>query len=58
VSQYLLLVAIVVGVNLLPAFGPPTWSVFVIYGLSSQMPLPPLVLNSATAASPGRFILG
>src|SRR5215210_6305038 len=28
-SDYLLLFAIVLGVNLLPAFGPPTWSILV-----------------------------
>lgn len=56
-SQYLLLFAIVLGVNLLPAFGPPTWSVLVVYGLNTKLSLPPLVLISAVAAALGRFIL-
>ena len=56
-NEYLLLFAIVLGVNLLPAFGPPTWSVIVIYGLSTKMPLPPLVAISATAAALGRLVL-
>lgn len=56
-NEYLLLFAIVLGVNLLPAFGPPTWSVIVIYGLSTKMPLPALVAISATAAALGRFAL-
>lgn len=56
-TEYLVLFAIVLGVNLLPAFGPPTWSVIVIYGLSTKMPLPALVAISATAAALGRFIL-
>ncbi|GAC1581538.1 MAG: hypothetical protein NVS3B5_15660 [Sphingomicrobium sp.] len=56
-NEYLLLFAIVLGVNLLPAFGPPTWSVIVIYGLSTKMPLPALVAISATAAALGRFSL-
>lgn len=56
-NEYLLLFAIVLGVNLLPAFGPPTWSVIVIYGLSTKMPLPALVVISATAAALGRFAL-
>jgi uncharacterized membrane protein YdjX (TVP38/TMEM64 family) len=55
--HYLLLFAIVLGVNLLPAFGPPTWSVIVIYGLSTKMPLPALVGISAAAAALGRFLL-
>lgn len=56
-TEYLTLFAIVLGVNLLPVFGPPTWSVIVIYGLSTKMPLPPLVVISATAAALGRFTL-
>ena len=56
-TQYFLLFAIVLGVNLLPAFGPPTWSVIVVYGLSTRMPLVPLVLISAVAAASGRFAL-
>lgn len=45
------------GVNLLPAFGPPTWTVIVIYGLSTAIPVPALVLVSAAAAALGRFTL-
>ena len=45
------------GVNLLPAFGPPTWSVMVLYGLNSELPLVPLVLTAALAAALGRFLL-
>ena len=56
-NEYLMLFAIVLGVNLLPAFGPPTWSVIVIYDLSTKMPLPALVAISATAAALGRFAL-
>ena len=37
-SEYLLLFAIVLGVNLMPAFGPPTWSVIVAFGINSSMP--------------------
>ena len=47
----------VLGVNLMPAFGPPTWTVIVIYGLSTKMPLPALVLIGAAAAALGRFTL-
>jgi len=39
-SAYLLLFAIVLGVNLLPAFGPPTWSIVALYGLDTNLSLP------------------
>jgi uncharacterized membrane protein YdjX (TVP38/TMEM64 family) len=52
-----ILFAIVLGVNLLPAFGPPTWSVIVLYGLNSHLPWPALVLTAAVAAALGRFLL-
>jgi uncharacterized membrane protein YdjX (TVP38/TMEM64 family) len=57
VAAYLILFAIVLGVNLLPAFGPPTWSVILLYGLNSDLPLVPLVLTAALAAALGRFLL-
>jgi uncharacterized membrane protein YdjX (TVP38/TMEM64 family) len=56
-TDYLLFFAIVLGVNLLPAFGPPTWSVIILYGLNSELPLAPLVLTAAVAAALGRFLL-
>jgi membrane protein YqaA with SNARE-associated domain len=56
-APYLILFAIVLGVNLMPAFGPPTWSVIMLYGLSSGLPLVPLVLTAALAAALGRFLL-
>jgi membrane protein YqaA with SNARE-associated domain len=57
VTNYLILFAIVLGVNLLPAFGPPTWSVMMLYGLNSDLPLAPMVLVAALAAALGRFLL-
>lgn len=54
---YLLLFVIVFGINLMPAFGPPTWSIIVIYGLKSQMPLSALVIIGAIAAALGRLVL-
>ena len=58
VTSALLLFAIVFGVNLLPAFGPPTWSIIVIYGLNSHLPIAVLVVVAALAAALGRFLLG
>jgi uncharacterized membrane protein YdjX (TVP38/TMEM64 family) len=56
-APYLILFAIVLGVNLMPAFGPPTWTLIVLYGLNSNLPLVPLVLTAALAAASGRFLL-
>ena len=56
-TDYLILFAIVLGVNLLPAFGPPTWSIIVLYGLNSNLPAPAIILVAAVAAASGRFIL-
>jgi uncharacterized membrane protein YdjX (TVP38/TMEM64 family) len=51
------LFVIVLGVNLLPAFGPPTWSIIVLYGLGTQMPTAAIILTGALAAASGRFAL-
>lgn len=55
--QYLILFAIVFGVNLMPAFGPPTWSIIVLYGLNTTLPLAAIILIGATAAASGRLVL-
>jgi membrane protein YqaA with SNARE-associated domain len=56
-SDWLLLVLAVFGVNLLPAFGPPTWAVLVFFRLNSDLPAVPLVLIGALAAASGRLVL-
>ena len=56
-TDYLTLFAIVLGVNLIPAFGPPTWAILVLYVLNSQLPSLPLILVAAIAAALGRFLL-
>ena len=56
-TDYMLFFAIVLGVNLLPAFGPPTWSIIVLYGLNTRLPVPGLVLVGALAAASGRYLL-
>lgn len=56
-SDYILLFAIVLGVNLLPAFAPPTWSIIVLYSLNTDMPVAALVLVGAVAAASGRLAL-
>jgi uncharacterized membrane protein YdjX (TVP38/TMEM64 family) len=55
--EYALLFLLVLGVNLLPAFGPPTWSILVVFRLNSSMPTWLLVVVGATAAAIGRYLL-
>ena len=56
-TDYLIFFLIVLGVNLMPAFGPPTWSIIILYGLNSKLPVPALVLIGALAAASGRLLL-
>src|SRR5665213_133071 len=55
--QYLALFAVVFGVNLLPAFGPPTWTVLVFARLHWHLNPIALVLLGAAAAVSGRYLL-
>jgi uncharacterized membrane protein YdjX (TVP38/TMEM64 family) len=57
VTDYLIVFAIVLGINLLPAFGPPTWSVIVLYALNSHHSLFVLIPLAAFAAALGRLLL-
>lgn len=56
-TAYAILFGIVFAVNLLPAFGPPTWSIIVLYGINSDLPLPAIVIVGAFAAASGRWVL-
>jgi uncharacterized membrane protein YdjX (TVP38/TMEM64 family) len=56
-TDYLILFAIVFGVNLLPAFGPPTWTILVWYTLTTDAWTPLIVLVGAAAAAAGRYLL-
>jgi hypothetical protein len=55
--QYVALFFIVPGVNLLPAFGPPTWTVLVFSRLYWQLSPVALVVLGAIAAARGRYRL-
>jgi membrane protein YqaA with SNARE-associated domain len=55
--QYLLLFMIVLGVNLLPAFGPPTWSLLVFARLTWHLQPVAIVVVGAVAAMLGRYLL-
>ena len=56
-TQYLVAFAVIFAVNLLPAFGPPTWAVLVFFKLNSDLAAVPLVIGGALAAASGRFVL-
>lgn len=53
----LVLFAVVFGANLLPAFGPPTWSIIVLFGLNTDLPVYAIVPVGALAAALGRLML-
>ncbi len=55
--DYLIAFAIIFGINLLPAFGPPTGAVLVFLRLNSDLAAVPLVIGGALAAASGRFVL-
>jgi membrane protein YqaA with SNARE-associated domain len=54
---YVVVFFVVFGINLLPAFGPPTWSILVLYRLNSHLNAVVLVLVGALAAASGRYLL-
>lgn len=56
-AEYLIFFAIVFAVNLLPAFGPPTWSIIALYAFSGDLRLDLLVATAALGAALGRFLL-
>jgi hypothetical protein len=57
VGGYLLVALAIFGLNLLPAFGPPTWAVLVLFSLHGDYSTPALVLVGAAAAASGRLLL-
>jgi membrane protein YqaA with SNARE-associated domain len=56
-AQLVLAIGVIFAINLLPAFGPPTWAVLVFFSLNFDLPAVPLVLLGAAAAAAGRFLL-
>jgi len=56
-TDVLVVLAVVFAVNLLPAFGPPTWAVLVFLRLNLDVAAVPLVLSGALAAAAGRIAL-
>lgn len=58
IQPYLLLAAVVFGVNLMPAFAPPTWTVLVFFKITYDLPIVALVPLGALCAASGRLVLG
>lgn len=56
-SEYVILFLIVFGINLLPAFAPPTWSILVWFRLTTDVSTVALVIVGAAAAAIGRYLL-
>lgn len=56
-ADWALALGLVFAVNLLPAFGPPTWAVLISLEFSLHLEPVPLVLLGALAAALGRFCL-
>lgn len=54
---YLAAAGIVFAVNLMPAFGPPSWAVLALLLLNWDLNLPALVIIGALAAGGGRYVL-
>lgn len=57
VVRYLVVVVAVFGINLMPAFGPPTWAVLVLFRLNWHLNPVALVLVGAVSAGAGRLAL-
>jgi membrane protein YqaA with SNARE-associated domain len=57
VTKYLLLALIVFAINLLPAFGPPTWTVVVYTHLRWSLNAVAVVVIAALCAAAGRYLL-
>lgn len=54
---YLLLLGLIMLVNLLPAFAPPTWAVLVFFISSYNLSVPGVIACGVIAATLGRWIL-
>jgi membrane protein YqaA with SNARE-associated domain len=58
IAHLLLALAVVFGINLLPAFGPPTWALLVFFRFRyGDIPIVGLIVGGALTAATGRFLL-
>lgn len=56
-TTYVIAAAVIFGVNLLPAFGPPTWSLLVFFRVRYGLDAVPLIALGGVSAASGRFLL-
>lgn len=56
-EQIAVVLGVVLLVNMMPVFGPPTWAVLVFFNFEYDLPLPVLVLVGAAASAVGRLVL-
>ncbi len=56
-SEYLLAALMILGLNLLPAFGPPTWILLVYLTLTLDLEAVPLIVLAVVSAAVGRFLM-
>jgi hypothetical protein len=56
-EELAIVLGVIFAVNLLPAFGPPTWAVLVFFSFKFGLPTPMLVVGGAIAAATGRLVL-
>jgi uncharacterized membrane protein YdjX (TVP38/TMEM64 family) len=54
---YVVTFGAIFGTNLMPAFGPPTWTLLVFFKFNTDLPLATLVIGGALASASGRFLL-
>ncbi len=56
-SYYFILAGLVFGINLLPAFAPPTWVILVFYKLNTNMNTIAIIVLGVMASASGRYLL-
>lgn len=57
IYQWLMILALVVGVNVIPLIMPPTWAVLAFFHIRWDLPVLPLALFGAIGATTGRGLL-
>lgn len=57
VTIYIILGIFIFGLNIVPVFAPPTWTVLAFYFLKYHLSLLPVVIIGAVAATLGRIVL-
>ena len=56
-QEILIVSAVVFGINVLPAFAPPTWTVLAYFAVTQNIPMPLLIITGVVSASAGRWLL-